>query len=68
MEKVIANEGVLEDLHKSVERLHKFVDGLTEESVTVIPNCVQSYCDKISEYRVRNKEEVMLLAERRVNK
>jgi hypothetical protein len=38
-----------------VDRLREFVGGLIEDAVSSVPVCVEEYCDKMNEYRVKNK-------------
>jgi hypothetical protein len=62
------SEGEGEVLRGSVDRLREFVGGLGEDRVGTVPVCVEEYCDKMSEYRVKCGSEVILIAERRLNK
>ncbi len=62
------SEERIEELRGSVDRLREFVGGLGQDRVGTVPICVEEYCDKMSEYRVERGQEVIQIAERRLNK
>lgn len=51
-----------------MQRLREFVAALPELGAPSLPPSVEEYCDKMSQYRVKEGSSVVELAERRVNK
>jgi hypothetical protein len=49
-------------------RLKEFVGKLSEEDAGAVPACVEEYCDKMQEYSLGSRQEVLSIAERRLSK
>jgi len=56
---VLISDSKIEELHRSVDRLREFITALPEQQVTLVPTCVEEYCDKMTKYHVQNGQEVL---------
>lgn len=67
-EEPLSSEQKAEELRRSVERLREFATSLPKESLLTLPACVEEYCDRIEDYRLKKDDCIVALAERRLNK
>lgn len=61
-EESLSSEQKVEELRRSVDRLKHFASSLPLESIRTLPPCVEEYCDRISDYRLREDDCIIALA------
>lgn len=62
VEELSTDDPKIEELQTSVARLHEFVQEVPTERICLVPECVEDYCDKMEQYRVKDADYVLQIA------
>jgi hypothetical protein len=62
VEELSTDDPKIDELQGSVVRLREFIQEVPAESTSFVPDCVEDYCDKMEQYRVKDADYVLLIA------